>query len=103
MKLRGEIVERSFAHCYESGGMRRVHLRGRGNIIKRLLIHVGGFNLSLIMRQLFGYGTPRGLSDALARARERLRDFIGALCAFFARTWPFSQNQPALAAHAEFS
>src|SRR5712692_2541191 len=60
LRRRGELVERSFAHAYETGGMRRVHLRGRENILKRALIHVGGFNLSLVMRQLLGKGTPRG-------------------------------------------
>ena len=62
---RGELLERSFAHTLETGGMRRVHLRGRNNILKRMLIHVGGFNLSLVMRQLIGKGTPRGLQGAL--------------------------------------
>jgi len=70
LRRRGELVERSFAHAYETGGMRRVHLRGRENILKRVLIHLGGFNLSLVMRQLLGKGTPRGLqglsADALA-------------------------------------
>jgi len=61
MRRRGEFLERSLAHLYETGGMRRLHLRGRENIHKRLLIHAGGFNLSLIMRQLIGKGTPRGL------------------------------------------
>jgi hypothetical protein len=56
LRLRGERVERSFAHCYETGGMRRVHLRGRENILKRLLVHVGAFNLSLAMRKLAGRG-----------------------------------------------
>jgi transposase len=60
-RKRGELVERSFAHTLETGGMRRVHLRGRVNILKRMLIHVGGFNLSLVMRKLIGKGTPRGL------------------------------------------
>ncbi len=60
MRQRGELLERSFAHVYETGGMRRLHLRHRDNISKRLLIHAGGFNLSLIMRQLVGVGTPRG-------------------------------------------
>src|SRR5713101_1983971 len=60
LRRRGELLERSFAHAYETGGMRRVHLRGRENILKRALIHVGGFNLSLVMRQLLGKGTPRG-------------------------------------------
>jgi len=59
LRRRGELVERSFAHCYETGGMRRTHLRGRQNILKRQLIHVGAFNLSLILRQLMGAGTPR--------------------------------------------
>src|SRR3984957_17334630 len=48
LRRRGELVERSFAHCYETGGMRRTHLRGHENILKRQLIHVGAFNLSLI-------------------------------------------------------
>jgi len=63
LRRRGMMVERPFAHCYETGGMRRLHLRGRENILKRLLIHVGGFNLSLVLRQSFGKGTPRGLQD----------------------------------------
>ena len=45
--------------------MRRVHLRGHTNIRKRLLIHAGGFNLGLLMRQLIGVGTPRGLQGRL--------------------------------------
>ena len=54
-------MERSFAHCYETGGMSRVHLRHHPNILKRLLVHVAAFNLGLVMRQLLGRGTPRGL------------------------------------------
>jgi len=60
LRRRGELLERSFAHAYETGGMRRVYLRGRQNILKRVLIHLGGFNLSLVIRQLLGKGTPRG-------------------------------------------
>ena len=59
LRRRGELVERSFAHCYETGGMRRTHLRGHENILKRQLIHVGAFNLSLILRVLLGSGKPR--------------------------------------------
>ena len=50
-RRRAELAERSFAHLYETGGMRRTHLRGHDNILKRLLIHGGGFNLGLAMRQ----------------------------------------------------
>src|SRR5712672_2807691 len=63
MRQRGERIERSFAHLYDTGGMRRTHLRGHTNILKRLLIHAGGFNLGLAMRHLIGSGTPRGLQD----------------------------------------
>jgi transposase len=66
MRRRGEVIERSFAHCYETGGMRRTHLRGHGNILKRLLVHVAGFNLGLVMRALVGIGKPRRLQDGLA-------------------------------------
>jgi transposase len=59
LRKRGELIERSFVHCYDTGGMRRTHLRGHQNILKRLLIHVGAFNLSLIFRSLLGSGTPR--------------------------------------------
>src|SRR5438309_2723198 len=61
MRRRGESVERSFAHVYDIGGLRRTHLRGHQNILKRLLIHAGAFNLGILMRLAFGRGTPRGL------------------------------------------
>ena len=80
MRRRGEFLERSFAHAYETGGMRRTHLRGRENILKRALIHVGGFNLSLVTRQLLGKGTPRGLQGFSADAPlSLLRLWIAAL------------------------
>ena len=63
LRRRGLMLERPFAHCYETGRMRRVHLRGRENIMKRLLIHIAGFNLSLVLREMTGKGTPRGLQD----------------------------------------
>jgi transposase len=66
MRRRGETIERSFAHVYDTGGMRRTHLRGHTNILKRLLVHAGGFNLGLVMRHLIGVGTPRGLQGRLA-------------------------------------
>ena len=60
-RLRGERVERSFAHMYETGGMRRTRLRGRANILKRILIHASAFNLGRLLREMVGRGTPRGL------------------------------------------
>ena len=68
MRRRGELVERSFAHVYDTGGMRRLYLRGRENIAKRLLIQAAGFNLGLLMRHDCGIGKPRSLQSA-ARTR----------------------------------
>src|SRR5207245_9099396 len=47
MRQRGERIERSFAHLYDTAGMRRTHLRGHENILKALLIPAGGFSLGL--------------------------------------------------------
>jgi hypothetical protein len=64
MRRRAEIVERSFAHNLDRGGMRRTWLRGRENVHKRYLVHVAGHNLGILMRLLIGAGTPR---EAAAR------------------------------------
>jgi transposase len=61
LRKRGELIERTFAHCYDTGGMRRTHLRKHHNILKRLLVHVAGMNLGLLLRSVYGIGTPRGL------------------------------------------
>ena len=76
-RLRGELLERPFAHLYETGGMRRTHLFGHTNILKRLLIHTAGFNLGLLLRTLFGMGTPRGLQGSV-RAFLRLLHWLTA-------------------------
>jgi transposase len=65
-RARGERAERPFAHLYRTGRMRRTHLRGHENILKRLLVHSAAFNLGLLMRQGLGVGTPRGLQGRLA-------------------------------------
>jgi transposase len=67
MRKRGEFVERTFAHCYDTGGMRRTHLKKHDNILKRLLIHAAGFNLGLVLRRALGWGTARGLQGLAAR------------------------------------
>ena len=69
LRRRGEYLERTFAHVYDTGGLRRTHLRGHQNILKRLLVHAGAFNLGVLMRAAFGCGTPRGLQGAPSDAR----------------------------------
>ena len=60
-RLRSERVERSFAHVCETGGARRTWLRGIEKVKKRYLISAVAHNLGVLMRALFGIGTPRGL------------------------------------------
>lgn len=89
-RWRCEKVERSMAHSYETGGLRRLHLRGHSNILKRVLIHEAGFNLGLVMRQRFGHGTPRGLQGRLwhrlflllMRFRAHCRTFLNLALRF---------------------
>ena len=76
LRQRGEKVERGFAHMLGSGGLRRVHLRDQEEIRKRILIQAAAFNLGLLMRTRFGFGTPRSL-QGLAAAQTAL---AGHLC-----------------------
>ena len=74
-RRRSEWVERPFAHRRNTGGLRRIFVRGHANVRKRLLIHVCGFNLALLMRRLTGVGTPRSLQG---RGWARLFSQLGA-------------------------
>ena len=91
LRRRGELLERAFAHELDTGGMRRTHLRGHQNILKRLLIHIGGFNLGLLMRHVVGIGKPRVLQSArfallaLIRAYYRLARLLSDL---LSPLWP---------------
>jgi transposase len=60
-RQRSELTERTFAHVCETGGARRCWLHGMLKVSKRYLLQVAARNLGLIMRKLFGMGTPRSL------------------------------------------
>ena len=76
LRRRGMHIERSFAHILDAGGMRRTTLRGWENLNKRFKLAAAVYNLSQLMRELFGFGTPK----QLAAARERVRRaFLGHL------------------------
>ena len=83
LRRRGELLERPTAHRSETGGMRRVHVRGHPNILKRLLVQVCGFHVGLLMRQLTGVGTPRSLQGRAAAVVSAL----GALIDRIRRLW----------------
>ena len=62
LRRRGEKLERSFAHLYRTGGMRRTEVRGHDNVAKRLLIQAGAFNLGMVApetRRRDSPGPPR--------------------------------------------
>jgi transposase len=68
LRTRGKLLERPCAHLYETGGLRRMHVRGHVNVLKRLVVQAGACNLGLWMRTLIGVGTPRGLQGRLPAA-----------------------------------
>jgi len=68
LRQRGEKLERTFAFTCESGAHRRVRLRGRDNVRKRYVLHTAAVNLGLVMRTLYGHGTPRQMADAVLAA-----------------------------------
>jgi transposase len=92
-KIRSELTERTFAHMYETGAMRRVHLRGRENILKRLLVHGAAFNLSMIMRKVLGAGKPREFQRLYGQAFNAIRV---AWKRFFTPKPPFRFAPPTL-------
>jgi transposase len=74
-KLRSEKVERTFAHVCETGGGRRSWLRGLIEVGKRYRMQVAGHNLGVIMRHVFGNGTPRSLQGLAATVRAWMRSW----------------------------
>ena len=76
-KLRGELCERSFAHCYETGALRRMYVRGEDNVLKRVLVQAAAFNIGLLLRTLSRWGKPR---QAQSR-RNRLQTLLFAVFA----------------------
>jgi transposase len=65
---RGERIERNFAHQFDTGGMDRLHVRGRSNVHKKLLIQAAACNLALMMRLWYGAGKPKAAHERLMAA-----------------------------------
>jgi transposase len=87
LRLRGERLERPFAHLYETGRLRRVQVRGHANILKRVLLHVAALNLGLMMRTLFGVGTPRSLQGRAAALLAGLHALVQLLDQHWNAIW----------------
>ena len=95
LRQRGERLERPNAHLYETGRLRRVHLRGHANILKRLLVQVCGFNLGLLMRRLTGVGTPRSLQGRAWALIDALIDAFSRFWRFVPSHWTAGSSDPA--------
>lgn len=87
LRRRGELLERPFAHHYDTGGMRRTHLRGHAKILKRLLVHSAGCNLALLMRRLFGIGKPRRLQGGRGTFAAAVARALCSLWMLLSSTW----------------
>ena len=88
-RRRGELVERPFAHQYETGGLRRVWVRGHENVRKRVLIQAAGCNLGQLLRRLTGVGTPRSLQGRALSAICGLIEPLTALWGRLTASWDF--------------
>ena len=75
LRLRGERIERGFAHVLDCGGLRRTTLRGLEQINKRYLCGIIAFNLSVLMRQRIGWGTPKQMAAAAKALRSLILRF----------------------------
>jgi hypothetical protein len=82
LRRRGDFLERPLAHQYETGALRRVHVRGRKNVAKRVLLQAAAFNLALILRSITKAGTPRGRADLKTRLLGYLLCVLAALGPF---------------------
>jgi hypothetical protein len=103
MRQRGERVERPFAHLYRTGALRRTHLRGRSNILKRLLVHGSALNLGVLLRRFLSVGTPRGLQGRVAASHALWRLLEELTTALHLKTVdlipPFTPQRPTRTAH----
>ena len=79
LRRRGMHIERSFAHILDCGGMRRATLRGWENLNKRYKLAAAFYNLSQLMRKLFGFGTPKQLAALRRQLFVRLTSLLTLL------------------------
>ncbi len=97
LRRRGMHIERSFAHVLDCGGLRRATLRGWENLNKRYKLAAAFYNLSQLMRKLFGFGTPKQwaalgslLFIQLTRLLRKLAASAGPnVCAIIPTRWAY--------------
>src|SRR6266704_4074889 len=92
LRRRGELLERTFAHAYETGALRRLYVHGKQNVQKRLLLQAAACNLALLLRTMIGAGAPRAFQDAVANLLIVLLRLISA----YERHESTSRSRPAV-------
>ncbi len=105
-RQRSEKVERSFAHVCETGGARRTWLRGLEKVKKRYQMTAAGRNLGLMMRKLFGVGTPRSMQGLTSISHSIQFTTVGLRSVLrlsnraqtITTTWQHNQHPQAMAA-----
>ena len=95
LRRRGEMLDRWNEHLYDRGGMRRVHSRGRENILKRLVVHAGAANIGLLMRKIFGAGTPKRHLGSTKTAFSAVIDLSTGIAALWRSNAVRFSNTPA--------
>ena len=101
LRRRGMHIERSFAHILDCGGMRRTTLRGWENLNKRFKLAAAFYNLSQLMRKLFGIGTPKQLA-AGGRLLFLQFSYLLAVIARIVRGYTSARIQISFATHEIF-
>ncbi len=96
LRRRGELLERPCAHLYETCGVRRAHVRGHENVLKRLFVHAGAFNLGLWMRTLCGVGTPRSLQGHAVALGAMITEGCTLIADVLAAIWSPSRDHTPL-------
>ena len=87
LRKRGEYLERAFAHVLDQGGLRRATLKGCANLSKRYLMGALSFNLSLLLRTLFGVGTAKQWLAAPRRVVWAVISFLRLLTELLTTSW----------------
>lgn len=64
-RWRSERCERTFAHVCETGGGRRMWVRGQTNASKLHTLKCAAYNLGLLLRKVWGYCKPRNAAAAM--------------------------------------
>lgn len=100
LRQRGQHIERAFADIPDCGGLRRATLRGRQNLQKRFQLAAAFYNLSQLMRKLFGVGTPKqcaamGRGALGAFLSGWIRELLAGAAEWLATEESDEQNHPA--------